>query len=944
MFFSPPIFLTQLAHISSSFHFNPCFLISTSPISHPLFLLSFLLILIFIKGDKSLSLFNSFVATISQIAIEFPLSVTLFLLHLYLIQIQLFFFSGFWLNTTTMGAKTLFLIKTHFVFMSKKMVFLIRVLWVSFFSFLFTLFRFIGTRIFRLRKNSIAQYCGMGQMQQVCDTPMNMIKQGEGEESESLLRFRFPTFEEFARKDDVHFVGDQGLCVNSDDNCPFAVSSENVVGLEPVEDTVELQISSDVSMTDEPGNKTGEGRKSSENVGEMFVNFVEEIGDSRRDLMSVLVDDVVVNSTKNLGEPSQMVDNLVNTVHSVRHDAHFLSDDESLVSDSDLDSNHSSFRSSFIDSLSDGFLSDIDFQRAFEIDTLMEYDWQGVKLSSKKSLTEEDVELQNLSKSWGYDNLDDEDEDILQELKDMEQVLEDDHDSFHPKDACDDFEDEDEDILQEFKEMKCDLEDDHDNISPKDGLIIESESLSADNQSKSSEKRSLESDSVDVINTLAIGETNTEKGLHGEHQNLESSLVDETERKQNSEKSSSGEQLSSDSDDQNCLEREWEHQDLVEQLKMEIKKVQAIGLPTILEESESPKIMDDLKPWKIEHKYQYEGTMDELNMFYKSYREKMRKLDILNFQKMYAIGFLRLKDPLQSFTKGKISAPTLAATMSFDCWPCKPKPSSKIHPPSMKKFSRELESDLEMVYVGQMCLSWEFLCWEYGKALELWESDPHGLLHYNDVAEKFQIFQVLLTRFLEEELFEGPRVQHYVKNRCVLRSLIQVPAVRDDNYKNWKKERKVISRKEAITSLQLVEIIEESIRILWQFIRVDKDASNAVLTKYWRSSNVELQSPADANLLAEVRSTLLKKDKKMKELTRSENCVLKSIHRLEEDSDHVLHFFSRVDLKLVSRVLNMSRLSTEQLVWCSDKLHRINFVGRKLHVEAEPSILLFPCS
>lgn len=95
----------------------------------------------------------------------------------------------------------------------------------------------------------------------------------------------------------------------------------------------------------------------------------------------------------------------------------------------------------------------------------------------------------------------------------------------------------------------------------------------------------------------------------------------------------------------------------------------------------------------------------------------------------------------------------------------------------MKKFSEELESDLEMVYVGQLCLSWEFLRWQYGKALELWESDPHGIYRYNEVADKFQTFQVLLTRFLEDEAFQGPRVQNYVKNRCVHRNLLQVPLI-----------------------------------------------------------------------------------------------------------------------------------------------------------------------
>lgn len=95
-----------------------------------------------------------------------------------------------------------------------------------------------------------------------------------------------------------------------------------------------------------------------------------------------------------------------------------------------------------------------------------------------------------------------------------------------------------------------------------------------------------------------------------------------------------------DAEDSNGLETLWEHQELIEQLKMELKKVRATGLPTILEESECPKIIEDLKPWKIDEKFQYGDRMSELHKFYKSYRERMRKFDILNYQKMYAIGQL----------------------------------------------------------------------------------------------------------------------------------------------------------------------------------------------------------------------------------------------------------------------------------------------------------------
>ena len=101
----------------------------------------------------------------------------------------------------------------------------------------------------------------------------------------------------------------------------------------------------------------------------------------------------------------------------------------------------------------------------------------------------------------------------------------------------------------------------------------------------------------------------------------------------------------------------------------------------------------------------------------------------------------------------------------------------------MVKFVRELQGDLEMVYVGQLCLSWEFLQWQYEKAFEIWESDPHGFRQYNEVAGEFQQFQVLLQRFIENEPFQGPRVENYVKNRCVMRNLLQVPVIRGENLK-----------------------------------------------------------------------------------------------------------------------------------------------------------------
>ncbi|KAK9107632.1 hypothetical protein Syun_023643 [Stephania yunnanensis] len=216
------------------------------------------------------------------------------------------------------------------------------------------------------------------------------------------------------------------------------------------------------------------------------------------------------------------------------------------------------------------------------------------------------------------------------------------------------------------------------------------------------------------------------------------------------------------------------------------------------------------------------------------------------------------------------------------------------------------------------------------------ESDPYETRQYNLVAGEFQQFQVLMHRFLENEPFQGPRVQHYIKNRCVLRNLLQVPVIKDDS----RDKIGVRRRKDAITCSMLLVIIEESMRVFWDFLRSDKD-DNTAIWKGLLSSHVELQDPADSELLLQVQTILQKKERKLKDILRSGNCIVKKFQKSHEERSDQLVFFSQVDLKLVWRVLNMSRLTAEQLVWCHKKLSKINFVHRKIHVE--PSFLPFPC-
>ncbi|KAH6822414.1 hypothetical protein C2S53_007741 [Perilla frutescens var. hirtella] len=391
----------------------------------------------------------------------------------------------------------------------------------------------------------------------------------------------------------------------------------------------------------------------------------------------------------------------------------------------------------------------------------------------------------------------------------------------------------------------------------------------------------------------------------------------------------------SDSDEPDVLS---EHQHLVQQMKMELKNCSRIrGLPTISEESETPKMIEDLKPLQIDHKIGYKDVMEGIQKFYKSYTEKMRKLDILNYQTSHAISFLQLKES-EVYEKNGNSSSSLSSSSNSvlpKMWHGKVGRKRRIYADPMQKWMNEIVRDLEVVYVGQVCLSWEILWWLDARARELLEYDEgEGRHSYNRAAEEFQQFQVLLQRFMEDEQFQGRRNDNYVRSRCIIRSLLQVPTIKDDCLKTNKERRE---ERDAISLEMLVETIRESILIFQDFVFADR--INAALTKV----DDHQESCLHKNLLDIVVSSLHEKERRMREVIRRQKCIVQRLKKNEErrwEWDREL-VASQVDLRLVSRVLNMSRFTGDHLVWCQNKLNNITFLGRNLH--RDTSFLLFPC-
>ncbi|KAL4574224.1 hypothetical protein LXL04_021050 [Taraxacum kok-saghyz] len=382
-----------------------------------------------------------------------------------------------------------------------------------------------------------------------------------------------------------------------------------------------------------------------------------------------------------------------------------------------------------------------------------------------------------------------------------------------------------------------------------------------------------------------------------------------------------------------------EHQELIGQMKSELKNARTGGLPTILEECETPRMKEDLnlKPLKNNSKLEHRDLMAEIQKFYKSYTEKMRKLDVLNYQTLQAINFLRMKHPDQmNIEETNTSLSALKSVLLPSLWPCKLR---KIYADPTLKSITELNKDLEIVYVGQACLSWEILHWQYKKAKELELYDPQGYRSYNQVAIEFQQFYVLLRRFTEDELFQGPRVYNYTKQRCLLKGLLQVPAIKDDNLKE-KKSRK--EDKEDIVSIStMATMIKESMTVFWEFLHTDKDTTNLFLTMILQGTKAHLEDPNDSTLFMDIKTNHQKKERRLKDILRTGNCIVKKFQKQQETILDQHMFVSQVELRLVARALSLPRLNKDQLLWCQSKLNNIMFVDRKIEVQ-DSLFLLFP--
>ncbi|KAH1234183.1 hypothetical protein GmHk_09G026457 [Glycine max] len=297
---------------------------------------------------------------------------------------------------------------------------------------------------------------------------------------------------------------------------------------------------------------------------------------------------------------------------------------------------------------------------------------------------------------------------------------------------------------------------------------------------------------------------------------------------------------------------------------------------------------------------------------FQKYDEEMTFLDRISAQKLHETESLR---------SIKVSPRSISERIVFKFSSMNKKPGDMRHNPY-----RELEA----AYVAQICLTWEALNWNY-KNFQTKRASRGQDVDVGcpaTVAQRFQQFQVLLQRYVENEPYEhGRRPEIYARVRHLAPKLLLVPEYRESDDDDQRDHNGIHSK---ISSASFLVIMEDGIRTFMSFLKADKEKPCLILAAYFRRNRKHLVDPTLLRLIK-------KKKMKVKDLRRSRKCLRKRKLKGEEEMEILM---ALIDLKVVSRVLRMSELSEEQLHWCEEKMSKVRVLDGKLQRDSTP--LFFP--
>ncbi|KAI4974920.1 hypothetical protein ZWY2020_048527 [Hordeum vulgare] len=233
---------------------------------------------------------------------------------------------------------------------------------------------------------------------------------------------------------------------------------------------------------------------------------------------------------------------------------------------------------------------------------------------------------------------------------------------------------------------------------------------------------------------------------------------------------------------------------------------------------------------------------------------------------------------------------------------------------------------LETAYVAQVSLSWEAIHCTYMHLSLILAAQPENPTTYSCAAQAFQQFQVLLQRFVENEPFEqGSRFEIYAHSRSSLSKLLQVPTFQVADGKDNAEDQ----MEPSILAPDLMKLLEECILTFRVFLKKDKKKSSVLMGVHGHTGSS----------IQQVQSSLDKKEMKVKELFKKKKGWKSKTWPTTMEEVQLL--FALTDIKVVSRVLRMAKLSKEQLLWCEEKMSKLDLSDNKLRRDGCP--ILFPC-
>ncbi|KAM3308310.1 hypothetical protein P3S67_010054 [Capsicum chacoense] len=306
------------------------------------------------------------------------------------------------------------------------------------------------------------------------------------------------------------------------------------------------------------------------------------------------------------------------------------------------------------------------------------------------------------------------------------------------------------------------------------------------------------------------------------------------------------------------------------------------------------------------------------NAVYDKYSEQMLFYDRLHVQQLREFG-----SHIPSTSSPRSASKKLVSP--FRCLSLKKMDEFQDEMENLHQPVADINQDLETTYVAQLCLTWEVLHCQHTQLSQKISCQPDSTISYNQSAQQFQQFLVLLQRFIETEPFEpGARPEIYARMRNALPMLLQVPKVQGSD------QKKLDDDELPVLAPDLLKVIESSILTFRLFVKMDKKSSSG--RNLFGSQN-QMTTP-----LHQVQCSLEKKKVKLKELRKkTKNLKKKSWPTTAGDVDLLLGL---IDVKVMNRVLRMERISKEQLFWCEEKMKKLDVNEGKL--QRDPSLILFP--